>query len=32
VSRGESILAEDTKRALSELERDVRVRVFSTPT
>lgn len=32
VSRGESLLAEDTKRALSELERDVRVRVFSTPT
>jgi len=32
VSRGTSGLAEATKRALAELERDVRVRVFSTPT
>jgi alkyl hydroperoxide reductase subunit AhpF len=32
VSRGESVLAEPTKSALAELERDVRVRVFSTPT
>jgi len=32
VSRGTSGLAEATKSALAELERDVRVRVFSTPT
>jgi alkyl hydroperoxide reductase subunit AhpF len=32
VSRGASLLGEPTKAALAELERDVRVRVFSTPT
>jgi alkyl hydroperoxide reductase subunit AhpF len=32
VSRGTSGLGEATKSALAELERDVRVRVFSTPT
>jgi alkyl hydroperoxide reductase subunit AhpF len=32
VSRGASLLGEATKAALAELERDVRVRVFSTPT
>jgi alkyl hydroperoxide reductase subunit AhpF len=32
VSRGRSLLGEATKAALAELERDVRVRVFSTPT
>jgi alkyl hydroperoxide reductase subunit AhpF len=32
VSRGASLLGEATKTALAELERDVRVRVFSTPT
>jgi alkyl hydroperoxide reductase subunit AhpF len=32
VSRGASLLGEATKSALAQLERDVRVRVFSTPT
>ena len=32
VSRGKSGLAEATRSALAQLERDVRVRVFSTPT
>jgi alkyl hydroperoxide reductase subunit AhpF len=32
VSVGESGLADDTRRALGALDRDVRVRVFSTPT
>jgi len=32
VSSGDSGLGEDTRRALARLERDVRVRVFSTPT
>ena len=32
VSRGASLLGEATKTALAQLERDVRVRVFSTPT
>jgi alkyl hydroperoxide reductase subunit AhpF len=32
VSSGTSLLSEETKLALSALERDVRVRVFSTPT
>ena len=32
VSRGASLLGEATKAALAQLERDVRVRVFSTPT
>jgi len=32
VSAGDSGLADDTRRALAALERDVRIRVFSTPT
>ena len=32
VSSGASLLSEETKQALAALERDVRVRVFSTPT
>ena len=32
VSSGSSLLSEETKQALAALERDVRVRVFSTPT
>jgi len=32
VSRGASILSDETRAALATLERDVRVRVFSTPT
>ena len=32
VSRGSSLLSEQTRTALATLDRDVRLRVFSTPT
>ena len=32
VSRGSSLLSEETRTALATLDRDVRLRVFSTPT